>query len=271
MLKKLKLFNIKILYRNNIALGTILCTIIFISVSSFKANISENLNVLVIDAGHGGKDPGTGNGKEKKYALDIALKFGAKIKEEYPKIKVIYTRDSDKFIPLHERAQIANKNRADLFVSIHCNANPHSSKLSGTETYIMGLHKTEENLELAKRENNVVLLEDNYKKSYKGFDPNSPLAHIMLANYQNAHMQQSLSFASKVERSIPAFGHKSRGVKQAGFLVIWETTMPSVLIETGYLTNPNDAELLGSDAGRTKISKAIFKAFKEYKNEVERN
>lgn len=271
MLKKLKLFIFSHLLQHKIAVSTIACSILFISISGFKTTFSEKLNVLVIDAGHGGKDPGTGNGKEKKYALDIALKLGSKIKDEYSNIKVIYTRDSDEFIPLHQRAHIANKNKADLFISIHCNANVQSSKLSGTETYIMGLHKTEENLELAKRENNVVLLEENYKKSYKGFDPRSPLAHIMLANYQNAFMHQSLSFASKVERAIPAFGHKSRGVKQAGFLVIWETTMPSVLIETGYLTNPSDAEMLGTENGRNKISKAIFKAFKEYKNEVERN
>lgn len=230
---------------------------------------NNKIKTIVLDAGHGGKDPGAGNGKEKKYALDITLKLGSKIEEKYKNIKVIYTRDKDVFVPLHERAAIANKNKADLFISIHCNANPHSTSLRGTETYIMGLHKTQENLDLAKAENNVILYEDNYSKSYKGYNPKSPLAHIMMANFQNAFMKQSLDFASKVEKNIVKQGHKSRGVKQAGFIVIWETTMPSVLIETGYLTNSQDAKILATEAGRDKIAEAIFKAFSEYKNNNE--
>ncbi len=172
-------------------------------------------------------------------------------------------------MPLHERAAIANRNKADLFISIHCNANTQSSKLSGTETYVMGLHKTQENLDLAKTENNVILLEDNYSKSYKGYNPKSPLAHIMLANYQNAYMNQSLEFASKVEKNMDKIGYRSRGVKQAGFIVIWETTMPSVLIETGYLTNGLDLKYLGSTEGREKIAFAVFKAFEDYKKQLE--
>lgn len=250
-----------------ILLGTSLLFFSFIEYNSVPFNAVRK---VVIDAGHGGKDPGTGKGKEKRYALDIALKLGERIKKENKDVEVIYTRDRDIFIPLHERAKIANKAEADLFISIHCNAF-HKTSVRGTETYTMGLHKTQANLELAKRENEVILLEDNYKKSYKGFDPNSPLAHIMLANYQSAYIEQSLNFASKVEHKMVTHGKKSRGVKQAGFIVIWETTMPSVLIETGYLTNVTDRADLDSEVGRVKISKAIHEAFIEYKQEVEEN
>jgi N-acetylmuramoyl-L-alanine amidase len=260
----MKLINLKI------ALVWVFTAAIFLG---FTSNIKYNargLKTVVLDAGHGGKDPGTGNGKEKKYALDITLKLGEKIEENFSNVKVIYTRDKDVFVPLHERAAIANKSKADLFISIHCNANPHSKSLRGTETYVMGLHKTQENLDLAKNENNVILYEDNYKKSYKGYNPASPLAHIMLANYQNAFMNQSLEFAAKVEKNMSKVGHRSRGVKQAGFIVIWETTMPSVLVETGYLTNSEDSNLLASTSGREKVALAIFRAFEEYKNQIEK-
>jgi N-acetylmuramoyl-L-alanine amidase len=260
---KMKLINLKII------IPFTLLTFTFLFLTSHSGAGPGRITTLVLDAGHGGKDPGAGNGKEKKYALDITLKLGQKIKNKHKDVKVIYTRDSDVFIPLHERAAIANKNKADLFISIHCNANNVKS-LSGTETYVMGLHKTQENLDLAKNENNVILYEDNYTKTYKGYNPSSPLAHIMLANYQNAFMSQSLVFASKVEKNIPKIGYKSRGVKQAGFIVIWETTMPSVLIETGFLTNTRDANFLASEDGREKIALAISKAFEEYKREIER-
>ncbi|MGR3811864.1 N-acetylmuramoyl-L-alanine amidase family protein [Jiulongibacter sp. NS-SX5] len=243
---------------------------ILFSFCTWDSRPLNQVKKVVIDAGHGGKDPGTGGGKEKRYALDIALKLGDKIKKEMKDVEVIYTRNSDVFIPLNERAAIANRNKADLFISIHCNAHT-TPNASGTETYIMGLHKTEANLNLAKRENNVILMEDNYQKSYKGFNPNSPLAHIMLANYQSAFMNQSMDFASRVESQFRHQGYKSRGVKQAGFLVIWETTMPSVLIETGYLSNPSDARVLASETGRTRKAEAIYQAFRSYKNDVEQN
>lgn len=244
---------------------------IFGATLAFTPPQKASIKTIVIDAGHGGKDNGAGDGKEKRYALDIALRLGEKIEAEMPEIKVIYTRKTDVFIPLHERAELANRNKADLFISIHCNANPHSSAISGTETYVMGLHKTEDNLELAKRENNVVLLEDNYTHSYKGYNPHSPIGHIVMANYQSAFMNQSLTFASLVENNIKQLaGIRSRGVKQAGFLVIWRTTMPSVLIETGYLTNATDAKNLGTEVGREAISNAIFEAFKAYKNNFEK-
>ncbi|MFN3589684.1 MAG: N-acetylmuramoyl-L-alanine amidase [Spirosomataceae bacterium] len=249
---------------------------VFLSLIQSPTENTEDLSTLktvVIDAGHGGKDPGARSkyGLEKVFALDMALRFGKKIEQQFPAIRVIYTRKDDTFIPIHERAAIANKNKANLFVSIHCNANPYSSAIHGTETYVMGLHKSTDNLEVAKQENRVVLLEENYRKSYKGYNPNSPIAHIMLANYQSSFIQQSISFASKVEKHSKKYGNTSLGVKQAGFLVIWETTMPSVLFEAGYLTNDKDGHLLASTAGRERMAQTLFAAFQEYKSEVESN
>ena len=246
--------------------ASLLTGLLYLGLSAFTPSPKGFLiNTVVLDAGHGGKDPGAGNGREKRFALDITLRVGKKIQEAFPDVKVIYTRDKDVFIPLHERAAIANRNKADLFISIHCNANT-KSHIKGTETYVMGLHKTQDNLDLAKKENNVILLEEDYKKTYKGFNPQSPLAHIMLANYQHAFMAQSTLFASKVEKHFEnVSGMRSRGVKQAGFLVIWETTMPSVLVETGYLSNPDDAKVLASESGREELATAIFNAFEEYK------
>jgi N-acetylmuramoyl-L-alanine amidase len=258
------------LSKKNLTIGLLIFSGLLTNASSIIHFPGNSIKKVVIDAGHGGKDPGTGRGNEKIYALDIALRLGNKIKANMKDVEVIYTRDKDIFIPLNERAEIANKHKADLFISIHCNAHT-TSNARGTETYIMGLHKTEANLDLAKRENNVILLEDDYSKTYKGFNPNSPLAHIMLANYQSAFMNQSMDFAARVENQFIKHGNKSRGVKQAGFLVIWETTMPSVLIETGYLSNPTDARKLGTEGGRENIAQAIYKAFDSYKTDVEGN
>lgn len=230
------------------------------------------LRTVVIDAGHGGKDPGCigRRTRESSVVLKLALQLGRKIKQEMPKVRVIYTRSSDHFVELAERSAIANRNRADLFISLHCNASPSSSRVYGTETYTMGLHKTEGNLDVAKRENAVILKEDNYQQTYKGFNPNSPLAHIMLANYQHAFMGSSINFAEKVERSFRRNAERtSRGVKQAGFLVLWRTTMPSVLIETGYLTNPTEEAFLMSQDGQEQITNAIYKAFEQYKEEID--
>lgn len=232
----------------------------------------NQLRTVVIDPGHGGKDPGcmTRRNRESRIVLKIGLQLARKIKSEMPNVRVILTRASDEFIDLAERAAIANRNRADLFISIHVNANPHSSKLNGTETYTLGLHKTEGNLEVARRENSVILKEDNYQQKYKGFDPNSPLAHIMLANYQHAFIGSSINFAEKVERSFRKTSDRvSRGVKQAGFVVLWRTTMPSVLVETGFLTNPTEEKYLASEEGQEEIAHSIFKAFEKYKEEIE--
>ncbi|GAB2520138.1 N-acetylmuramoyl-L-alanine amidase family protein [Spirosoma aerophilum] len=237
------------------------------------ANDTPNqVRTVVLDAGHGGKDPGTHGryAKEKTINLALILQLGRKIKNKHPNVRVIYTRSSDHFVDLIERGAIANRSRADLFISIHCNASPSSSQVYGTETYTLGLHRTERNLDVARRENAVILQEKNYQQTYKGFDPNSPLATIMLANYQHAFMGSSINFAEKIERS---FRHnadrKSNGVKQAGFIVLWKATMPSVLIETGYLTNPAEEDYLRSEQGQDEVSTAIYKAFLQYKQEIE--
>ena len=219
----------------------------------------------MIDAGHGGKDSGTlgKRSMEKDIALAIALKLGKKIEDKFKDVNVLYTRRDDTFIPLFERIQIANKAQADVFISIHCNASSRASA-KGTETFVMGLHKAEENLETAKRENSVILMENDFEANYDGFDPNSDAGHIILSMYQNLYLDQSIEFASLVEKE---FGLRtSRGVKQAGFVVLRQATMPAILIETGFLSNPDDEKRLLSKQGQEKISRALFKAFTKYKN-----
>ncbi|GAB3979013.1 hypothetical protein GCM10028806_43400 [Spirosoma terrae] len=239
---------------------------------SETAAAPNQLRTVILDAGHGGKDPGTHGRyvKEKTVNLALVLQLGRKIKKNHPNIRVIYTRSSDHFVDLYERGAIANRNRADLFISIHCNASPSSSQVYGTETYTLGLHKTQQNLDVARRENAVILQEKNYQQTYKGFNPNSPLATIMLANYQHAFIGSSINFAEKIERSFRRNAdRKSNGVKQAGFIVLWKATMPSVLIESGYLTNPTEENYLRSEEGQDEISSAIYKAFAQYKEEIE--
>ncbi len=229
---------------------------------------------IVIDPGHGGRDSGCSghSHREKDIALNISLKLGRSIKAHFPEIQVIYTRNSDVFVPLNERAGIANRNNADLFISIHCNAMDNADQVYGSETYVMGLHKAEANLAVAKRENASILLEANYDQVYAGYDPNSPEGHIILSMYQNAYLEQSILFAEKVEKNIKHQARrKSRGVKQAGFVVLRETTMPSVLIEAGYLTNASDADFLAHERGQNKIANSILKAFQEYKREIEKS
>jgi N-acetylmuramoyl-L-alanine amidase len=254
----------------NIALIFLLSLLFIISSFSTLELKSPKIKKIVIDAGHGGKDPGCHgkHTKESQVALNVALAFGKLIQENMPEVKVIFTRDSDVFIELHDRAGLANKNNADMFVSIHCNS--ASAHISGSETYTMGLHTSEGNLEVAKRENNVILKEDNYKDKYDGFDPNSPMAYILLANKQSAFLSQSLKFASLVEERFENdLGRNSRGVKQAGFLVLWKTVMPSALIEIGYLTNENDEKFLKNSDNQYEIANSIYTAFKKYKSNVE--
>lgn len=236
-------------------------------------NVEKNPQVttIVIDAGHGGKDTGC-NGQhthEKDIALSIALKLGKLIKINHPDVEVIYTRTEDKFIPLHRRIAIANENDADLFISIHCNY-ISNEEVNGTETFVMGLHRAEENLETAKRENKSILLEQNYEHVYEGYDPNSNEGHIILSLYQNAFLDYSLHFASNVEEALSSNDHiKSRGVKQAGFVVLRRATMPSVLIETGFLSNPEEEHFLSQPEGQQKIAQSILKAFSAYKQAME--
>ncbi len=234
------------------------------------ADSKYEIKTVVIDAGHGGHDPGCLGSTvyEKKIALAIALKVGGYIEKYFPDVKVVYTRKTDIFIELHERAAIANRNKADLFISIHCNAGP--SKVFGTETYVMGLHKSNDNLNVAKRENEVILMEENYAEHYDGFDPNSPEAHIIFSLYQNAYIDQSISLASKIQHQFENRAKRSsRGVRQAGFLVLYKTAMPSVLIETGFLTNKNEEKYLKTALGQDYISSAIYRAFKAFKLEME--
>jgi N-acetylmuramoyl-L-alanine amidase len=232
---------------------------------------SRKVRVVVIDAGHGGSDPGCHGLKhfEKDVALSITLKVGKYIEENIKDVKVVYTRKTDVFVPLNEIASHANKNNADLFICIHCNA-AVNKQVFGSETYVMGLHKTKGNLEVAKRENASILFEEDYKKKYEGFDPNSDEANIIFNMYQNAFLEQSLSYASKVQEEFRKNKNLTdKGVKQAGFLVLWKTSMPSVLIETGFLTNAEEEKYLGSQKGQDQIAFAIYKAFKNYKAEVE--
>ncbi len=236
--------------------------------------IGGNIERVVLDAGHGGKDPGCSgrNSKEKDIALDITLRLGQMIKRQYPDVKVIYTRDHDAFVPLHERANIANRSKADLFISIHCNTTAKRSGAVGTETFVMGLHRASDNLEVAKRENSVILNEQDYKQHYDGYDPNSDEAHIALSMYQNAFLDQSITFATMIEDQFQSHGKRtSRGVKQAGFLVLRNTVMPSVLVEAGFLNHNKEENFLLSEKGKTKIAESIFKAFGTYKMEVEQS
>ncbi|MDF1550168.1 MAG: N-acetylmuramoyl-L-alanine amidase, partial [Bacteroidales bacterium] len=239
----------------------------------FETYAQYKIKTVVIDAGHGGKDPGAvgKKAKEKDIALSIALKVGTYIEQYIKGVKVIYTRKTDEFIELYKRAEIANKNKADVFISIHVNSHT-SSKPYGTATYVMGLHKSEENLEVAKFENSVILKEEGYKKNYKGYDPNSDESHIILSLLQNAHLEQSLVLASKIQDQFRTrVGRKDLGVRQAGLVVLWNATMPAILVETGFISNANEEKYLITDQGQSFLASAIYRAFKEYKNEIEKS
>lgn len=235
-----------------------------------KIRKGDGLKTVVIDAGHGGHDSGCHGAAayEKHVALSISLKLGKLIEHYFPDVKVIYTRKTDVFVELYRRAQIANENKADLFICIHCNSGPKTAY--GTETFVMGLHKSDDNLNVAKRENAVILQEDNYQRQYDGFDPNSAEANIIFSLYQNAFLDQSLYFAGSVQDELTNFAKRhNRGVKQAGFLVLFKTTMPSVLIETGFLTHGEEEKYLKSDAGQDQIAEGILRAFKNYKSWID--
>lgn len=225
------------------------------------------VKTIVIDPGHGGRDPG-GVGKrtkEKDIVLSIGLILEELINRYFPEVKVIMTRSEDVFVPLHERANIANKARADLFISIHCNIAPNRPNVSGTETFVLGLHRAQENLEVAKRENAVIAMEEDFEQHYGGYDPNSPVGHIIFSAYQNAYLGHSIRFASLVEQEfVNKAKRNSRGVKQAGFLVLRQATMPSVLVEAGFLSNSKEEEYLASLQGQREIALSILRAVQQY-------
>lgn len=233
-----------------------------------QMHAAENRFTVVIDAGHGGHDPGAigKRGKEKNINLSVALKLGKLIKQNCPDTRVVYTREKDIFIPLHRRAEIANDAKANLFISIHTNSvASRNSKVSGTETYTLGLHRTQENLEVAKKENAVILIEDDYKQRYAGFNPNSSESYIIFEFLQDKNMAQSVNFATKVQRCFRNANRTDKGVHQAGFLVLRATSMPSVLIELGYITNPTEEAYLMSEQGSSTLAKSIYQAFLSYK------
>ena len=236
-----------------------------------QTSSSYQLTRVVVDAGHGGKDPGTVGrvSKEKDIALSIALKVGSYIEKNFPEVKVIYTRNDDTFIPLDERSRIANEAKADLFISIHCNSAPNRTSF-GTETYVMGLHRSADNLDVAMRENAVISYEDDYSTRYEGYDPSSSESYIIFSMLQNAFLDQSLSLANLIQTDFrDRASRKDRGVKQAGFLVLWKTSMPSVLVEVGYLSNASEEKYLNSQEGQDYIASSIYRAFKEYKKNVD--
>jgi N-acetylmuramoyl-L-alanine amidase len=295
---------IKILIKNLKKTGLLLafCLILGIILSSFHKDDPKHIKTIVIDAGHGGKDPGC-NGvtfKEKDVSLAVALRLGKLIEENCSDVKVIYTRKTDVFIELEERAQIANRNKADLFICIHCNAagkpvmvkDKKTGKLRvktytnkrgkrvpvetvnpipfGSETYVMGLKNEEGKMKVAQRENSAILLEDNYEQKYGGFDPESEESYIIMSNYTSAYVIQSAQIALKIQAEYTKkAGRVDKGVHRQSLLVLWKTAMPSILTEIGFLTNPLEEEFLGSEKGQKYIAASIFNGFRKYKDEFE--
>ena len=263
------IFNMK-LYRRyilyiNICLGLL--------ISPFCSSSAEAKDfVVVIDAGHGGHDPGAVGkiSKEKNINLNVALKLGKQIQKNCPDVKVVYTRMRDVFIPLDRRAEIANNAKADLFISIHTNALAKNRTAKGASTWTLGLAKSDANLEVAKRENSVILYESDYKTRYAGFNPNSAESYIIFEFMRNKHMEQSISLASEVQKCFASAKRNNRGVRQAGFLVLRKTSMPSILVELGYISNPAEERFMRTKEGQNKLATAIYNAFTKYKWEYDR-
>lgn len=236
---------------------------------AFVATAANKRFTLVIDAGHGGNDTGAlgSYSKEKTINLKVALAFGRYVESNCPDVRIIYTRKTDVFVPLHERANIANRNKADLFISIHTNALPGGKTARGLETYTLGMHRASDNLDVAKRENSVILVEKDYKQHYEGFDPNSAESYIMFEFLQDRNMAKSVDLARLVQKRVCATANRpDKGVKQAGFLVLRETSMPSCLIELGFITTADEERMLNSESGVENLAKGIYQAFADYKN-----
>ncbi len=228
---------------------------------------------LVIDAGHGGHDAGAlgAISKEKNINLNVALAFGKYVERNCPDVNVIYTRKTDVFVTLLERANIANRNKADLFVSIHTNALPKGKQARGLETYTLGMHRADDNFDVAKRENAVILYEKDYQQHYEGFDPNSSESYIMFEFMQDKNMEKSVELAKYVQRRTCAAANRpNKGVKQAGFLVLRETSMPSCLIELGFITTPSEEQQLNSADAIDALGYGIYQAFVDYRNKYDK-
>lgn len=256
-----------------LAMKIILIFLSLFTLSVYQAEGQDKF-IVVIDAGHGGKDPGATRGtyKEKNINLGVALALGKLIERNYTDVKVVYTRKTDVFIELNERAAIANRNKANLFISIHTNSTQaKQTSAEGADTYILGLTKSAENLAVAKRENSVVTMESDYKSKYEGFDPNSPESYIIYEFMSNKYMEQSLQFATFVQNDFKKVAKRNdRGVRQAGFLVLWRTAMPSVLIELGFINNPSESRYLISSAGQNALARSIYSGFKKYKQNFDK-
>lgn len=257
--------------RNYLKFGILLLA--FFLPIALMAQRGEKISTVVIDAGHGGKDTGAlgAISKEKDLNLTVALLVGDYIKKNLPDVKVVYTRERDIFVGLNERAQIANRNNADVFISIHCNStSKKNASASGAETFVLGEHKNAANLEVAKNENSAILYEEDANEQYGNFDLNSPEAYIALSLFQQEYLNQSLQLAANVqEQFTKRVGRKDRGVQQAGFLVLWKTAMPSILIELGFISNAAEERFLVSEAGQTYMASAIYRAFRDFKESYE--
>lgn len=245
----------------------------FFSVDIVAQNDPGKIHCICIDAGHGGRDPGCVGAKsyEKNVVLSVALKVGKLIQEKYPAIKIVYTRQKDVFVELFERGKIANDRKADLFISIHANA-VVDRKVRGIETYVLGLHKSEANLKVAMKENEVIRYEDDYTVKYAGFDPSKAESYIIFSMMQNLYLGKSLEFAGFVQEELIKSTRKhDRSVRQAGYLVLKDVAMPAILVELGFLSNLEEERFLNSAEGQNKMANSIAKAFSRYKQHVESN
>ena len=229
---------------------------------------------LVIDPGHGGHDAGAlgAISKEKNINLAVALRFGKYVEQNLPEVRVIYTRKTDVFIPLNERANIANRANADLFISVHTNALPAGKVARGFETYTLGMHRAKDNLDVAMRENSVISMEKDYQQRYQGFDPRSSESYIIFEFIQGKNMERSVELARMIQRGVcDGANRPDKGVHQAGFLVLRETSMPGCLIELGFITTPDEERLLNNDSRVDDIARGIYEAFAKYKNKYDRS
>ena len=248
----------------------VLVAFLMLALDAFCAN---NRFTLVIDAGHGGHDVGAlgAMSKEKDINLSVALRFGEYVERNMPDVRVIYTRKTDVFIPLKQRATIANRVNADLFISVHTNALPAGKIARGFETYTLGMHRAKDNLDVAMRENSVISMEKGYQQTYQGFDPNSSESYIIFEFIQGKNMERSVELARMIQRKVCNDANRpDKGVHQAGFLVLRETSMPSCLIELGFITTPDEETLLNTDSRVDDIARAVYEAFAQYKNKYDK-